>query len=87
MIVLEHYDDGKGKYQSHEIHIINNEYNSDSNVFGYDFHGIWGYGETKEEALQDFRNKFNPLFNQFMKDGIEFIQTDNLERHISKGEE
>ena len=62
MIQLTHYNDGKEKYQSHEVslkvpHGINSKrFNT---YIEYNFSEITGYGETKEEALNDFMNKFN----------------------------
>lgn len=68
MIQLTHYDDGKGKYQSHEIGLnvpygINNE-NLHSYVM-YNLGEITGYGETKEEALDDFVNQFNYMLGEW----------------------
>lgn len=47
---LFHYDDGKGKYQSHEVFI--GEYDSC-------YCTLIGYGETKKEAIIDFKNKYD----------------------------
>ena len=67
MIQLTHYDDGKGKYQSHEVglkvpHGINNQ--GLCSYIEYDFSEITGYGETKEEALNDFMKKFNYMLDE-----------------------
>lgn len=68
--VLSHYDDGKGKFQSHEISIhtmgLNRLDDVDVDLFG-------GYGETKEEAIEDFKSHFN----EWMKSLIEFQQRIN----------
>ena len=68
MIQLTHYDDGKGKYQSHEVslkvpHGINNQ--EIHSCIEYDFSEITGYGETKEEALNDFMKKFNYMLDEW----------------------
>lgn len=68
MIQLTHYDDGKGKYQSHEVslkvpHGINNQ--ELHSYIEYDFSEITGYGETKKEALNDFVNKFNYMLDEW----------------------
>lgn len=59
MINLIHHDDGKGKVQSHEISISESDfYNSEYNVFSHNPFDITGYGSTKEEAVEDFKRKF-----------------------------
>lgn len=68
MIQLTHYDDGKCKYQSHEVnlkvpHGVNNK--RLNAYIEYDFSEITGYGETKEEALNDFADKFNYMLNEW----------------------
>ena len=68
MIQLTHYDDGKCKYQSHEVslkipHGINNQ--ELHSYIEYDFSEIIGYRETKEEALNDFMNKFNYMLDEW----------------------
>ena len=56
---LTHCNDGKEKWQSHEI-----EFNEDNfadykrMIFGLDPTSITGYGSTKEEAFKDFKEKF-----------------------------
>lgn len=59
MINLTHYDDGKGKLQSHGISISEDAfYNSEHDIFSHDFFAITGFGSTKEEAMEDFKRKF-----------------------------
>jgi len=59
MIKLKHYNDGKQKRQSHEVSIIEeNFYNPKYDVFSHNPFDITGYGETEEEALEDFKKKF-----------------------------
>jgi len=55
-IELGYYDDKKQKHQSHEIAFVNNY---SSNPFD-----ITGYGRTKEEALEDFKEKFECIMNE-----------------------
>lgn len=68
MIQLTHYDDGKEKYQSHEVS-LKVPYNVKSKRLNtyieYDFSEITGYGETKEEALNDFMKKFNYMLDEW----------------------
>lgn len=60
MINLIHHDDGKGKVQSHEISISESDfyYNPKYDVFSHNPFDITGYGSTKEEAVEDFKRKF-----------------------------
>ena len=59
MINLTHHDDGKGKFQSHEVSISESDfYNPEYDVFSHDPFDITGYGSTKEEAMEDFKRKF-----------------------------
>ena len=59
MINLTHHDDGKEKFQSHEVSISESDfYNSEHDVFSYNPFDITGYGSTKEEAIEDFKRKF-----------------------------
>lgn len=59
MINLTHHDDGKGKFQSHEVSISESDfYNSEHDVFSHNPFDITGYGSTKEEAIEDFKRKF-----------------------------
>lgn len=66
MIKLKHYDDGKGKWQSHEISIAEDQFaNFDLGIYSHDFSDIIGFGETKEEALDDFIRKFEYLLDEW----------------------
>lgn len=59
MINLTHHDDGKGKFQSHEVSISESDfYNPEHDVFSHNPFDITGYGSTKEEAIEDFKIKF-----------------------------
>lgn len=63
---LAHYDDKKEKLQSHEVSIKDdNFYNEDFQIFSYNITDIIGYGETKAEALIDFKNKFNYIMKEY----------------------
>lgn len=63
---LYYYNDGKEKYQSHEISIKSDEFNNfELNLFSHDFFDITGYGATKEEALEDFKKKFDYVMKEW----------------------
>ena len=65
IIELGHYNDGKNKLQSHEIIMLEDYlYHADVNMFGCNPFDITGYGQTKEEALADFKKKFEYAMNE-----------------------
>ena len=66
MIKLAYHNDGKHKWQSHEIYLKEDDfYNSEFDVFSHDPFDICGYGETKEEALEEFKKKFQYVMNEW----------------------
>lgn len=66
MINLTHCDDGKGKCQSHEISISESDfYNPEHDVFSHNPFDITGYGATKEEAIEDFKRKFEYILAEW----------------------
>ena len=46
----------KGKYQSYICGLVTDNYNDDI-LHGTDFYEVTGYGATKSEAIEDFKNK------------------------------
>lgn len=77
---IVHYDDGKGKFQSHEIYLKEDPefYNKDPEVFSHDLSDLRGYGETKEEALKEFGRKLEYLMNEYKALEKMFFETDLL---------
>ena len=68
MIQLTYYDDGKGNFRSHEVSVETPHcvWNDDLNdLIEYELTNIIGYGETEEEALHDFMNKFNYMLDEW----------------------
>ena len=58
MIEMTYHNDHKEKWQSHEISIREPDfYNAEENVWSHNPFDITGYGATKEEAIEDFKNK------------------------------
>lgn len=80
MIECVHYDDRKGKWQSHEVYIKTDDdsYYIDGKSLPYDLSDIAGYGETKEEAFEEFKEKFNQLF-AYLKEFSEKINSPDVE--------
>ena len=83
MIELMHYDDGKEKSQSHEVAIIEYDfYNAYENVWSHNPFDICGYGETKEEAIEDFKKKFRYIMRELKAFEMMLLQTDMITDNI-----
>lgn len=66
MLSLLHYNDGKEKSQSHEVSLASDCYSYWKGDLYYNinpFDNI-GYGETKNEAYEDFKEKFFAAFDE-----------------------
>ena len=72
--MITYNDDGKGKWQSHTISYKNTDNlskcfhksfpNANAVVFGYGLEDIAGYGDTKEEAIENFKIALEYLMDQ-----------------------
>ena len=63
---LTHHDDGKQRWQSHEVGLFEKDfYNQDHDIFSHNFMDLTGYGETKEQAVADFKRKFRYLLDEW----------------------
>lgn len=83
MLRLNHYNDGKEKYQSHEIRIRECRfYCAEYDVFSHNPFDITGYGETKEEALEDFKRKFNYVMRELKAFEKMLFETNVIETDI-----
>ena len=77
MIKLRHHDDGKEKWQSHEICMMEeNFYNADYDVFSHNPFDISGYGFTKEEAIEEFKKKFKFIMDELRAIEMMLLDTD-----------
>lgn len=67
MLRLTHYNDGKEKRQSHEIIMPDDGpfYNAEYDIFSLNPFEITGYGSTKEEALENFKRKFEYVMREW----------------------
>lgn len=80
LLNLTHYDDGKQKYRSHEVEL--NEpyfYNAEHDVYTHNPFSITGYGQTKEEAVEDFKKKYEYVLNELIAFGKMLFETDVIE--------
>lgn len=66
-IRLTHYDDGKEKSQSHEVSI--GEFTDWNKKFSSIDFNPRGYGDSYEEAYEDFKNKFYEMLNPLLQFG------------------
>ena len=83
MIELTHYDDGKEKSQSHEVAIIEHDfYNAYENVWSHNPFDLCGYGETKEEAIEDFKKKFRYIMRELKAFEMMLLDTDVITNNI-----
>lgn len=81
MISCAHYDDRKEKWQSHEVFVDTDEESCiyiGGNALPYDLSDIIGYGATKEEAFEEFKENFNTVFEQW-KEFAEKINSSDIE--------
>ena len=83
MIELIHYDDSKEKSQSHEVTIIEHDfYNAEVDVWSHNPFDLYGYGETKEEAIEDFRKKFRYIMKELKAFETMLLDTDMMTDNI-----
>ena len=83
MIELIHYDDSKEKSQSHEVAIIEYDfYNAYENVWSHNPFDLCGYGETKEEAIEDFKKKFRYIMRELKAFETMLLDTDMIMDNI-----
>ena len=81
---LVHYDDGKQKWESHEIYLQedDNFYHIETGLFSHNISDVRGYGATKKEALQDFERKFEWLLDEYKALKKLLFETDIMTSNI-----
>ena len=83
MIKMTYHNDGKEKFQSHEIEIREDGFfSSEYMVFSYNPFDITGYGATKEEAIIDFKNKFVYIMKELKAFETMLLDTDVITGNI-----
>jgi hypothetical protein len=79
MIEMLYHNDHKEKWKSHEIYIKEHDfYNDEANLFSHDPFDITGYGATKEEAIEDFKNKFRNIMREWKAFEMMLLDTDQI---------
>lgn len=80
-IKLAHHDDGKKKYQSHEVFLKEDDFYYNQ-LFSHNIFEARGYGATKEEALNDLKNKLNFLFDELKILEQKLFESKELENNM-----
>ncbi len=75
MLELTHYNDHKEKESSHTVSMTDK---TKYGMFPVDFTNICGYGGTYEEALEDFKKKFDETLDRLQKFETMLFGTDAL---------
>lgn len=78
MMKIAHYDDGKEKRWSHTCYLFNDV----DEYYNFDLTSIYGYGETKEEAVKDLKEELEYYFNQLHALEKMLYETDVLDNDI-----
>lgn len=78
LMKIAHHDDGKEKYQSHKCYLFNDvdEYHN------FDLTSIYGYGETKEEAVKNLKEELEYYFRELHALEKMLYETDVLDNDI-----
>ena len=78
LMKIEHYNDGKEKWESHTCYLFN-----DSDAYPeFDITNIRGYGETKEEAIQNLKKELQHYFDELHSLEKMLYETDVLDNDI-----
>lgn len=83
MIKMMYHNDHKEKSQSHEIYIGEDGfYNAEVCVWSHNPFNITGYGVNKEEAIEDFKNKFEYVMRELKSFETMLLDTDVITNNI-----
>ena len=78
LMKIAHHNDGKEKSQSHTCYLFNDA----DRYHNFDLTNIYGYGETKEEALEDYKKKFGYVMDELRAFERMLFETDVLENSM-----
>lgn len=83
MIEMTHNDDRKERHQSHTVSIReNNFFDPKIDVYSHNPFDVYGYGATKEEAIEDFKNKFRYVMKELKAFETMLLDTDVITDNI-----
>ena len=78
VLKIAQYNDGKEKWESHTWYLFN-----DSDAYHeFDITNIRGYGETKEEAIQNLKKELQHYFDELHSLEKMLYETDVLDNDI-----
>ena len=78
LMKIAHHNDGKEKWQSHRCNLFN-----DSDEYhNFDLTDIYGYGETKEEAIKELKRGLEDYFREIHVLEKMIYETDVLDNDI-----
>lgn len=60
LMKIAHHNDGKEKWESHTCYL----FNESNSYHQFDITNIRGYGETKEEAIQNLKKELEHYFDE-----------------------
>ena len=75
---IAHHNDGKEKSQSHTCYLFNDA----DRYHNFDLTNIYGYGETKEEAIENLKKKLAYYFDELHALEEMHYETDVLDNDI-----
>lgn len=78
LMKIAHHNDGKEKWESHACYLFNESNSYDE----FDITNIRGYGETKEEAIQNLKKELEYYFNELHSLEKMLYETDVLDNDI-----
>lgn len=76
--MIAHHNDGKEKWESHTCYLFNDA----NDYLEFDITNIRGYGETKEEAVENLKTDLEYYFNELHALEKMLYETDVLDNDI-----
>ena len=78
LMKIAHHNDGKEEWQSHRCNLFN-----DSDEYhNFDLTDIYGYGETKEEAIKELKRGLEYYFHEIHALEAMLYETDVLDNDV-----
>lgn len=78
LMKIAHHDDGKEKCQSHKCYLFNDV----DGYYNFDLTNIYGYGATKEEAIENLKEELEYYFRELDALAMMLYETDVLDNDI-----
>lgn len=78
LMKIAHHNDGKEKFQSHTYCLFNDS----DRYHNFDLTNIYGYGETKEEAIKNLKKELAYYFDEIHALEEMLYETDVLDNDV-----